>query len=335
MSAQFLVEERTHVAQLRRESLAIARRVAIDQASADRLALAVTEAGTNLVKYGSSGKVLVTPIVAAGGVGVEVIAIDLGPGMPNVAASMRDGHSTAGGPGLGLGSISRIATNLDIYSQRGAGTVLRFEIWDKAARIAETTTQAGGVCVAKPGESAAGDAWSYASFNGRHRALVVDGLGHGSDAAAAAQTALRVAEQSPALDPASVLQALHAALRSTRGAAAATASVTPHASTGTFAGIGNIRAFVRDGTTSRHLVSHTGTLGHQVRKFQPFDFAFPAGALLLMHSDGIATHWDLDQYPGLERHHPAVIAAAIYRDHARGNDDATVVVVRNRAECGP
>jgi hypothetical protein len=81
----------------------------------------------------------------------------------------------------------------------------------------------------------------------------------------------------------------------------------------------------------RNLVSHNGTLGHQVRKFQAFEFAFAKHALLLMHSDGIATHWSLSAYPGLTRHHPAVIAATIFRDHARVRDDATVAVLRNNA----
>jgi hypothetical protein len=48
-----------------------------------------------------------------------------------------------------------------------------------------------------------------------------------------------------------------------------------------------------------------------------------------MHSDGVATHWDLARYPGLEARHPAVIAAALYRDHSRGRDDLTVLALRN------
>ena len=161
--------------------------------------------------------------------------------------------------------------------------------------------------------------------------LVVDGLGHGPGAATAAQTALRVAEQDAALDPVALLESVHGALRPTRGAAAAVATVAPQAAKGVFAGIGNIRCFVHTSDGERSLVSHNGTLGHQVRKFQEFEFAFAKHALLLMHSDGIATHWSFSAYPGLTRHHPAVIAATIYRDHARGRDDATVAVLRNNA----
>jgi hypothetical protein len=248
--------------------------------------------------------------------------------MQNVSASMRDGHSTAGSPGLGLGSISRLASNLDIYSQKDAGTVMRFEVWTHAATPADGAIL-GSVCVAKPGEDVAGDAWTMQEAGGQRRLMVVDGLGHGSGAATAAQAALRVAEQGPGLDPVALLESVHTALRPTRGAAAAVAAVSPATASGIFAGIGNIRSFVHTSDGERSLVSHNGTLGHQVRKFQPFEFKFAKRALLIMHSDGIATHWSLADYPGLTRHHPGVIAGAIYRDHARVRDDATIVVLRN------
>jgi hypothetical protein len=53
-----------------------------------------------------------------------------------------------------------------------------------------------------------------------------------------------------------------------------------------------------------------------------------AGFLLVMHSDGLATHWNLDQYPGLVGRRPSLIAGVLYRDFARGRDDVTVVVAK-------
>jgi len=160
--------------------------------------------------------------------------------------------------------------------------------------------------------------------------VVVDGLGHGPGAAAAAHAALRIAAEKPMLAPEALLAAMHEALRSTRGAAASVASVSRGDASGAYAGIGNVRCVVCEDGRARQLVSHNGTLGHSVRKLQTFDFAFPAGAMLVMHSDGIASHWTFDAYPGLLRHHPAVIAAVLYRDHARARDDATIAVLRRR-----
>jgi anti-sigma regulatory factor (Ser/Thr protein kinase) len=326
MNTQIVVEEGSQVAHARREALALAKRMALATDASDRLALVVTEAATNILKHAKTGRLLVAPLSNGEGPGIEVIALDRGPGIEDLTVSMRDGHSTTASPGLGLGSLSRLASNLDIYSRPGKGTVLRFEV-RSGARDERKPASFGAVCVARPDETVSGDAWSLGVASGRRRVVVVDGLGHGPDAATAAQAALRIAEQHPDAEPADVLDAVHAGLRSTRGAAAAIAVVAPDR--GSFAGIGNISAFVRTAQRSRSLLSHNGTLGLQVRKIQAFDFEFPPRSLLVMHSDGIATHWSLDNYPGLEAHHPAVIAATIYRDHARARDDATVAVLRN------
>lgn len=326
MNRVIRVDERSQIAEARREAVRLGQSVALDAASIDQLALAVTETATNLVKHAREGRILLAPLTADGARGVEVIAVDRGPGMANVSASMRDGHSTAGSPGLGLGSIARLATDFDIYSQPEVGTVLRFEFWEHVPKRTSALV-VGGVCTAKSGEPVSGDSWTAPGGATPLRLLVVDGLGHGPQAAAAAIAAVRIATEKPALAPEALLSAMHGALRSTRGAAASVAHVWPTKAAGIYAGVGNIRGVVHEHDRVRGLVSHNGTLGQQVRKLQAFDFAFPAGAVLVMHSDGIASRWSLDAYPGLTRHHPAVIAAVIHRDHARGHDDATVAVM--------
>lgn len=250
MNAQIIVDEGSRVAQVRREAVALATRLSVDADATDRLALAVTEAATNLVRHARGGRILLAPLTIDDAVGVEVIALDSGPGMGNVAASMRDGHSTAGSPGLGLGSMLRLASNLDVYSRPGSGTIVRFEVWRHGRPPALARVTCGGVCVAKPSEEMCGDAWSARDFQGRHRLLVADGLGHGPDAALAAHRAIRVAGEHPAFGPAELLEILHDALRNTRGAAAAAGSVVPHTGSGVYAGIGNIAAS-RAGQTAR------------------------------------------------------------------------------------
>ena len=324
MNTQIAIEEASQVGHARREAVALARRLSIDAGAADRLALTVTEVATNLLKHGGGGELLLSPLARDQRVGIEVLALDRGPGMGNVATSLRDGHSTAGSLGIGLGSITRLASHLDVYSRSDAGTVLRFEVW---ATDAPPVASYGGVCIAKAGEATSGDAWLVQSSRDSLRLLVVDGVGHGPEAASAAHAALRVAQENPALPPDRLLDVLHAALHGTRGAAAAVALVRTPPSSALFAGIGNISCVVH-AERPRSLVSHNGTLGHQVRRIQPFDFDFPMHALLIMHSDGVSARWSLDAYPGIARHHPAIIAATLYRDHARGRDDATVVVLR-------
>ena len=323
------VSDASGVSNARRAVASLAASLEFDDTTAGELSLAVTEAATNITKHAREGAIVarILPRGAAGG--IEVLAIDKGPGM-DVAASMRDGHSTAGTPGSGLGALQRMASGLEIWSRPGAGTLLRFEVWPKAG-VSGAAVRAGVICAEKPGEEVCGDGWAVLQGRGRQIVLVVDGLGHGFDAAKAARAAIEAVQTKSHLNAPDLMDAMHGALRPTRGAAAAIAMLQPESELCVFCGIGNIAASIRSAGTSRSMVSHNGTLGHQVRKIQEFQYPFPKGSLLVMHSDGMATHWDLAAYPGLEARHPSLVAAALYRDHSRKRDDLTVVALRNSA----
>jgi hypothetical protein len=142
---------------------------------------------------------------------------------------------------------------------------------------------------------------------------------------------VEVVERHSQLDAANLMEAVHNALRPTRGAAAAVAMLQAESELCTFCGVGNISASICGPGNARSMVSHNGILGHQVRKMQEFSYPFPRGALCIAHSDGLGTHWDLANYPGLSARHPALVAAALNRDHSRGSDDVTVVALRNGA----
>ena len=187
----------------------------------------------------------------------------------------------------------------------------------------------GALSAPKSGETVSGDDWTILSWHGRHALFVVDGLGHGPDAAVAARAAMDAAAKGMRLAAVDLIASVHDALRPTRGAAAAVAVLEPAKELCTYCGIGNIAASIRSGGTSRSMVSHNGILGHQVRRFGDFTYPYPRGALCIAHSDGLSARWDLAAYPGLEQRHPSLVAAVLFRDHGRERDDATVAVVRN------
>jgi len=289
----------------------------------------LTEAATNILKHARVGRIVVRVIERGGALGLETLAIDKGRGIANVGESMRDGYSTAGSPGTGLGALKRMASAFEIWSQSGKGTLVRFEAWPGSPAADELPT--GAVSLPKSGEPVCGDGWTVLQGRGSIVLFVVDGLGHGPEAAAAAHTAVEIVERNARLDAVSLMQAVHDALRPTRGAAAAVAMLQPQSELCTFCGVGNIAVSIRANGSARNMVSHNGILGHQVRKLQEFSYPFPRGALCIAHSDGIATHWDLAAYPGLAARHPSMVASALCRDHARGHDDLTVVALRNGA----
>ena len=333
MLSQVLVQidDRTQVGEARRAAAQITEALAFDATQGGKVALAVTEAATNIVKHAGSGKILLTPLTRGTAAGVEILALDRGPGISNVAASLRDGFSTAGSMGSGLGALSRVSPSFDLYSHPGRGTALRLEVWGTAAIPPpdDLKLELGAVCLPMAGEYAAGDGWLLRASGDYRTILVVDGLGHGPNAARAARAATDAFATHSAATPAALMQICHGALASTRGAAGGAARVDPAKKQGTFAGIGNIACRVESAGERRQLVSHSGTLGHVMRRVQEFEFEFPAGSLLILHSDGLATHWAAADYPGLMTKHAGLIAGVLYRDHERGRDDVTVVVLKN------
>ena len=263
---------------------------------------------------------------------MELLTLDKGPGMYDVARCLVDGYSTAGSAGEGLGAMGRLSALFEIHSLTGTGTATLARLWSlPEPRLSPTSSlQFGAVSLPLAGEEVCGDLWAIEEVEGRSLLLVVDGLGHGPQAAEAARDAVRVFGERASLGPVEIIQAAHAALRSTRGAALAVAQMDPDRGEVRFAGVGNISGTIigLSDDKSISMVSHNGIVGHTIRKIQEFTYPWAPGSLLVMHSDGLATQWQLSRYAGLATKHPGLIAGTLYRDFKRDRDDVTVVVVR-------
>lgn len=332
--AVFAVAESTQVAAVRRAAGDFAHRLGFGETGAGEAALVATEAATNIVKHAGHGEIVLRALGQGGHAGIELLAIDRGPGMANLAGSMRDGASTAGSYGVGLGAMRRLSQEFDIYTAPDRGTIVGLVLWAGGAPPAGAALDYGVVCLPIAGEHACGDSWSMALGATSATLLMADGLGHGPEAAKASDLAAALLSSRPGLPPGVLLQHAHEALRATRGAAVSVAALDMLSGQLGYAGIGNIAAHVydRDGGQRRQMVSHNGIVGSNMRKVQEFSTPWPAGATLVLHSDGLQSRWDLADYAGLFGCHPRVIAALLYRDFARGRDDVSVLVARDRQE---
>jgi anti-sigma regulatory factor (Ser/Thr protein kinase) len=329
------VNDPSATAEARRRATSLAVKLGFDEPDVGRVALVVTELATNLLKHAGGGEILVCALAngekAGPAAGIGILALDRGPGISDLDAALRDGYSSAGSPGTGLGAIRRASSEFDVYSDRAAGTTLVAVLQPlRPPRMhGQPTLRVAGVSIAKQGEEVCGDAWALRETpDGRPLVLVVDGLGHGPGAFDAAREACRLFREDPLLGPAGLMERIHRGLRPTRGAAAAVVEIDPGRGSLVYAGVGNIAGQVLGGDRPRALVSHHGILGHEARRIQEFTYPWPEGATLVLQSDGLTSRWDLDSYRGLMRHHPAVIAGILYRDFKRPHDDITVVVAR-------
>lgn len=323
----FRVEEAGSASGVRRAAERLAVELGMPERRGADLAIVVAEAAGNLAKHAEQGVLLVRTVRADGEAGVEIVAIDRGPGIRDVAFSIGDGHSTTGTLGIGLGAIIRQASWSDLHSVPGRGTVLAVQVWPTTAP--REVVWAAGLIRPMTGEPVSGDGYAVREVDGRRQVLVVDGLGHGRPAAAAAHEAVRVFESCPAAPPATVLEALHKQISHTRGAAAAVAELDREAGVVRYAGLGNITGtiFGADGGR-RGMVSLPGIAGHQRRQIREYDYPLAPGAVVLMHSDGVVDRWNPADYPGLLSHSPQVIAATVLRDAGTRRDDAGVLVAR-------
>jgi anti-sigma regulatory factor (Ser/Thr protein kinase) len=330
-SSQVLLEVRdsSAVAEARRIAGRLASGEEFNDVGRGNVALVATELATNLIKHAEHGRMIMRVLDDGQNAAVEIMALDRGPGIRDLAQSMCDGYSSAGSPGTGFGAIKRLATKFDVHSLPGKGTAVLARI--SSARLRQQgapAMESGVVCLPFPGEEVSGDAWGIEETRDKYTCMVVDGLGHGRDAAAAAQAALAIVEEHRDRAPAEIIERAHAALRSTRGAACAVAEINSAQRLVRFCGIGNIVATIVMQEATRHMVSLNGIVGQQARKIAEFTYPWHDDAVLIMHSDGLATRWDLRSYPGLSQRHPSLIAGVLCRDFSRGRDDMVVLAVR-------
>jgi anti-sigma regulatory factor (Ser/Thr protein kinase) len=326
------VTDASGVSSARRHAAALTRTAGFGEVEAGRLAIVVTEAASNLLKHGAGGEILLQAVAHESVGGIEILALDRGRGIPSVAEALRDGYSTAGSPGTGLGAMKRQADECDIYSLPGQGTVVLARVWaGPVSRGATDGLSVGTAWAPRPGEEISGDGWMVMRRKGRLLILVVDGLGHGPLAADARAEAVRIFGASRGDGPVAAVEAIHAGLRSTRGAAVAVSEIDPERGSLRYCGLGNIAAVILTDGHARHLVSHNGTAGHAARKIDEFTYPWAPGATLVQHTDGLSTHWSLEAYPGLITREPGLLAGVLYRDFKRGRDDVAVVVARGAA----
>jgi anti-sigma regulatory factor (Ser/Thr protein kinase) len=319
------VTEPTQAGEARRKATALASDLGMGETLRGEVALATTEIATNIVKHAKSGHILLQAL-QNGHVGLRVMGVDKGPGISDIPRALSDGHSTAGSMGTGLGAVRRASSAFDLYSQPGSGTIISAEFW--SSKRAECPLTVGVVSEPLAGEEECGDGWGTRVLAGNFLLMVVDGLGHGMLAAEAAREAERILAVAKDDSPHNYIQDVHSALRKTRGAAAAIARVDPEKLVLSFAGVGNISASIVSPGSSRGLASHNGTLGQHMARVQEFAVPWNAESILVMHSDGLGSRWDLERYPGIWGKHPSMIAALLHRDFSRSRDDVTVLVAK-------
>lgn len=321
------VRDASAVGQARRTAVELARLSGMGEEKLGGIGLVATELATNLVKHGGGGSLGLGCFADADGSGFELLSLDSGPGIPDVDRSLADGYSTAGSAGTGLGAIIRQSDRFAIFSRPGFGTAIMARFLSKPDTI-PPLTELGSVVDPYPGESVCGDGWSFVAARVGRTLLMADGSGHGTEAKRAADIAIKTFTAHQNDDCVALVERIHRALAPTRGAAVAIARIDAVSRIIRYVGVGNIAGTLVSGGATRRMVSHNGTAGHIAPRIREFTYPFTVSPIVILHSDGLTTKWELDTYPGLATQHPSLIAGVLFRDHRRGRDDASIVAMR-------
>jgi anti-sigma regulatory factor (Ser/Thr protein kinase) len=159
----WLRDQESFPAAARIAAVSLARRIGFDEQRCAEVALAVSEAATNLRRHAVDGALLLRVVRTRHDAGVEFVTTDAGPGMADVERSLTDGTSTAGTLGIGLGAISRLADSFRLHSLPGRGTVLAARFWPRGTDRQDTKSAnplVEGLTRAITGEEVCGDSWA-------------------------------------------------------------------------------------------------------------------------------------------------------------------------------
>ncbi len=307
--------------------------------------IVVQEMGTNAVSYAKESGWLHFTTTPGAAAGLELFYWDKGPGIYNLDRAIRDGVSTNGSLGAGLGAIRRLTDEFDVYStvrttsrltqrRTSHGTALLARKWlarpaEQAERVADDFLQRIGVW-SRPHykETVNGDAYFIKSRGERTLLAVIDGLGHGPGAKDAADVAVDSLEEWMGENVDEVVLAVHDALRATRGAVMGAAMIDRAQGFVHYAGVGNISVRAFETPQRFHPIPTNGTLGARLGKIRVWSERWAEGATITLASDGLSEAWDIGSYPELLRRSPQLLAGVLMRDYGRMADDATVLVAR-------
>mgnify|MGYP003393809520 CR=1 FL=1 len=327
-SYSFEISEVTQVGEARRFAQSLCMDLEMDETCQARVSIIVNELGNNLVSYGKNGRLTFRKCWQQNLLGIEILSMDTGAGLIEEVA-MEDGFSSGTTPGTGLGAVKRQADEFDIYSELGKGTVVMGRVYVHRPSSSRTNLMTvGAVTHPIKGEVFCGDAWCLRETSQGFIVIFSDGLGHGILAQEAALKSVEMIYEFLPETLERLLKDMHENLRGTRGAAVFIAELV--GDNLTFVGAGNIRTVLHGPDSQKTLISQNGTVGVRISTTRIMNQAWSDGSLLILHSDGIKSRWDLSLHPGLFRKHPSIIAGLIMRDYARDNDDAAVVVIRRQ-----
>lgn len=327
----FRADDRSYFSLLKKEIHNAVLKAGYSNKKIAEIDIIVSELTSNLAKYAVNGEILFSHFQQDESDYIEIICIDNGPGMADAQRMISDGLSTTNTLGHGLGSIKRLSDTFDIYSQRNWGTIVLSRVYKSDAEISRKLPPVNikAIVLPKTGEETSGDGCYHIVTKTHVKVLLADGLGHGVEANKAVNEAVSAFKSCESNDPVEIIRVLHTHIRKTRGAVITVMVYDIKLKTWSSVGVGNISMKLVGSVLNKSCVPYNGIVGHNIpntMKVQQFSRA--DCNLMILCSDGIKSRWEISKYPQLTKCDLSIIAAALYKDFARGTDDLSVLITK-------
>jgi anti-sigma regulatory factor (Ser/Thr protein kinase) len=327
----FEIQDRSFVAFVKREIHNAAVQELFNVSRVGVIDIAVAELTSNIIKHAGNGELLYRFSKENDIKVFEIICIDNGPGIKDISHAMKDGVSTTKTLGQGLGALERLSDTFQVYSIVKWGTVCYCKIYSQVniPPAEPVLIRFKALNVSKPGQTLSGDGFQVIQNTNYTKVLMGDGLGHGKEAHDAVQLAITHFKISVEIEPSEILQSIHTPVKKSRGLVGTVVIADHREKKWKICGIGNIATRLYEGLVNKNYVSYNGIIGLNIPStLKNHEASLGKHQCLIMSSDGIKTRWELSQFPSILRYDPLMLAAVIYKDCARKNDDMSILIGR-------
>lgn len=327
---------------LRSRLQAAARRLGFNDIQRQDMVLVAAEMISNQIKY-SGGRGMLQ-IWQQPGPMLDIVALDFGPGIANLAQAQQDGYSSSKTLGKGLGTIKCLSFESGIYtvpespvsSEQAAwhGCVFWSRFCPVQTRLSVSESPPGTRARIKTGLFTR--AFSNDRYNGdriymeqagsRLRSLHLDGLGHGVLAQQATEGLADLLFLDE--DVTKVIKLIDRQLKTTRGAVALLSELDLDLARAQILGVGDMSAYAYVDGQLQTMTFAPGILGKEHKTPRPMPLMLKKTSVFITASDGMRRGWNMSSFPGLLYQHPQLIAYVLGNIMGRVSDDQSVCVMR-------
>jgi anti-sigma regulatory factor (Ser/Thr protein kinase) len=332
----YSIEDRSFIAFVKREVHSELLQSNFHKNRIAEIDIILAELTSNLMKHANGGEILYRVVNADDKKSIfEILCVDSGPGISDVSRMMRDGVSTTNTLGHGLGSIQRLSDHFQIFSLPKWGTVSYTVVQteERKPRSNSHDLEVKALVVPKTHEVLSGDGFAVKKTKDEIKVFLGDGLGHGEFAHEAVAKAADFFMHCEEVEPVNIIREMHGTVRKTRGLVGSVAVLNFKKREWKICGVGNIITRLYGGMMFKHYMSYNGIIGLNIPTSMKDSYMeAEKNQQLIMCSDGIRSRWDLTKYPSILKHDPMLLAAALYKDFSRRNDDTSVFIAKVNME---